>query len=197
MAARIDRSPDCSAHTRSRERMLAALYGCIALFTVLIGALGLLGASWLRQMLDTWINIHALFGLLLCGLVLARCRWRVRHSLPMLPADVRRISGHLSRTVYLLLYVVIAIRQVIGILDGVWHGRAVDFNLLDARFRTGPDYPGFNPKDDFQLFVASGLCALLFVRVLAFQLWSSAVQRTADLEPPAEISPASARARSV
>jgi hypothetical protein len=51
------------------------------------------------------------------------------------------------------------------------HGGAVDFTLLDGHFRHGPDYIGFNPKDDFQLFFASGLFALLFVRVLAFRLY--------------------------
>ena len=63
------------------------------------------------------------------------------------------------------------LRQIIGILNSVWHGSAVDFNLFDDRFRNGPDYAGFNLKDDFQLFLVSGLITLAFVRVLAFRLW--------------------------
>jgi len=177
MAAQAERRLNFFAHACSWERMLTALYGCIALVAVVIGALGLLGTSWLRQMLESWINIHALFALLLCGLVLARYRWRVKHSPPMLPADIRELSRHLSRIVYLLLYGVIGVRQIIGILNSVWYGGAVDFNLFDDRFRNGPDYPGFDQGDDFQVFFASGLVALIFVRILALRLWFRLVER--------------------
>jgi cytochrome b561 len=185
MAAQVERSLNTLVHAYSWERMLTVLCGCIALVAVVIGVLGLLGASSLRQMLESWINIHALFGLLLCGLVLARCRWRVMHSPRMIPADICELSRHLSRIVYLLLYVVIGARQIIGILNSAWHGGAVDFNLFDERFRNGPDYAGFNPKDDFQLFVASGLFGLIFVRVLAFGLWLRFADRAAVSKAPA------------
>ena len=160
------------------ERVLTALYGCSALVAVVIGVLGLLGASGPRQMLESWINIHALFGLLLCGLVLARCWWSVKRSSPMLPTDIRQLSRHLSRTVYLLLYVVIGVRELIVFLNSVWHGGVVDFNLFDQRFR-GPDYAGINPKDDFQLFLASGFVTLILLRVLTFTLWRRSVARAA------------------
>lgn len=179
MAAQADRSLHPFAHACIRERMLTVLYGCAALVTVAIGALGLEGDSWLRQVLEAWINIHALFGLLLCGLVLARCRWRVERSPRMQTADIRELSRQLSRIVYLLLYVVIGMREVIGMLNNLWHGGPIDFSLFDPRFRQGPDYVGFNPRDDFQLFFASGLFALLFVRVLAFTLWLRSGRRTA------------------
>jgi cytochrome b561 len=179
MAAQAERSLHFLAHACSRERMLTALYGCIALVAVVIGVLGLIGASWPRQMLESWINIHALFGLLLCGLVFSRCWWRVKHSPRMLPADIRELSRHLSRIVYLLLYVVIGVRQLLGILDGIWHGGAVDFNLFDARFRNGPDSASWNPKDDFQLFLATGFSVLIIVRVVAFRLWLRSVERAA------------------
>lgn len=175
------------AHACTRERLLTALYGCTAIVAVVIGVLGLLGASGMRQTLESWINVHVLFGLLLCGLVLARCRWSVKHSPPMLPIDIRQLSRHLSRTVYLLLYVVIGVRESIAILNSVWHGGGVDFNLFDQRFR-GPDYAGFNPKDDFQLFLASGLITLIFVRVLTFTLWLRSVERAALSKAPTEAS---------
>jgi cytochrome b561 len=167
------------AHVYSWERLLTALYGCIAAAAVAVGVLGLLGASGPRQMLESWIDIHALFGLLLCSLVISRCRWRVKHSPRMLPADIRELSRHLSRIVYLLLYVVIGVRQLIGILNSIWHGGAFDFNLFDDHFRNGPDRASWNPKDDFQLFLAAGLFALIFIRVLAFRLWLRAIERAA------------------
>src|SRR5271156_6756638 len=99
MAAQAERSLHFLAHACSRERMLTALYGCIALVAVVIGVLGLIGASWPRQMLESWINIHALFGLLLCGLVFSRWRWCIAPSHRMPPADIPGLCRHLSRSV--------------------------------------------------------------------------------------------------
>jgi cytochrome b561 len=113
------------------------------------------------------MNVHALFGLLLCGLVLARYRWLVERSPHMLPSEIPELSRHLSRIVYLFLYAVIGAREVVGILNSLLHGGPVDFDLVDARSRHGPDYGWFSTKDDFQMFFASGLVALIFVRVLA------------------------------
>jgi len=179
MAAQAELSLNPGSHARSRQGMLIALFGCAAVLVVTIGVLGLLDGSWLRQMLESWINIHALFGLLLCGLVLARYQWRVRNSPCILPAAIRELSRHLSRMVYLLLYVVMGVRQSIGIINSIWHGSALDFNLFDGHFRNGPDRAGWNPKDDFQLFLATGLFVLIVVRVLAFRLWLRSTERAA------------------
>src|ERR1700733_6689873 len=166
MAAQAEPSLNSLAHAYSRQRMLKALYGCAALLVVVIGVLSLLDGSWLRQILESWINIHALFGLLLCGLVLVRYQWLVRHSPGMMPTDIRDLSRHLSRIVYLLLSVVIGVRQSIGIFNSILHGGAVDFSLFDDRTSNGPDHAGWNPKDDFQLLLATGLFVLIVVRVL-------------------------------
>jgi hypothetical protein len=173
------------AHAYTWERVFTALYGCIAMVAVIIGVLGLLGTSGPRETLESWINVHALFGLLLCALVLARCLWSVKRSPAMLPTDIRQLSRHLSRSVYLLLYAVIGVRELIAVLNGVWHGGVVDFNLFDERFR-GPDYAGFNPKDDFQLFFASGFVTLIFLRVLTFTLWLRSVERAAPPQAATE-----------
>jgi cytochrome b561 len=171
MVAQAELALNALAHACSRQRILTGLYGCAALLVVAIGVLGLLDGSWLRRMLESWINIHALFGLLLCALVIARYQWRIRHSPRMPPSGTRELSRHLSRIVYLLLYVVIGVRQGISIINSIWHGSAGDFNLFDDRLRNGADRAGWNPKDDFQLFLASGFFVLIIVRVLAFRLW--------------------------
>jgi cytochrome b561 len=149
------------------------------MLTVAVGVLGLMDASWPRRMLDSCINIHALFGLLLCGLVLTRYQWCVEHSPCMLPTDVRELSRHLSRIVYLFLYVVIGVRLSISIVNSIWHGGAVDFNLFDEGFRHGPDSKALGPKADFQQFFAAALFALAFVRALAYRLWLRLVERPA------------------
>jgi hypothetical protein len=85
----------------------------------------------------------------------------------MLPAGIHELTRHLLRIVYLLLYVVIGVREIIGIVNSLWHGDSVDFNPFDQRFRNRPDYAGFNPRDDFQLLIASGIVAL----ILTCRLW--------------------------
>jgi hypothetical protein len=168
------------ATASSRKNVLAALYGCVALVTVAVGLWALLGATWHKQYFGSWISLHVLFGLLLCGVVVARCRWCITHSTrALLPPDVRNLSRHLSRIVYLMLYLSIGAREMIAILSSVWHGGAVDSNLFGPHVRQGPNYLGFFPKDDLQMFVASGLCALIFVRILAFRLWLRSTARLA------------------
>src|ERR1700684_120758 len=130
MAAQVARSLRRFYQACLRESVLTALYGCLALVTVAIGVMGLHGASWLRQIVESCISIHALFGLLLCGLVLARYRWRVEHSPRMLPPDIRELSRHLSRVVYLLLYVVIGMRELVGILNSLGQSGPLDFGLF-------------------------------------------------------------------
>jgi cytochrome b561 len=186
MAARAERFSTSLGRARWRNRLLKSLYGCIAAATVAIGVLGLLRGSWARQALHSWDYVHALFALLLCGLVFARCRWQVKHSPRMLPADIHALTRHLSRIVYLLLYAVVGVREIVGIAGSLWHGGSVDFNLFDDRFRNGPDYIGFNPRDDFQLFIGSGLVALLFVRILTSSLWFRSVERAALSKPATE-----------
>jgi cytochrome b561 len=180
MAAQAEPAVDPVAQAYSGQRMPRLFYGCATLLVVAIGVAGLLEGSRLRQMLEPWIEVHALFGLLLSGLVIARYRWWVMHSPDMVPADIRQLSRHLSRIVYLLLYVVIGVRQSVAIINSIWHGSAADFNLFDDRFRNGPDRAGWSPKDDLQMFIAMGLFVLIIVRVLAFRLWL----RSVELDPP-------------
>jgi cytochrome b561 len=179
MPAQADRSPHPLAQACARQRMFTALYGCIAMGTVAIGVLGLSGDSCSRQVLESYINVHALFALLLCGLARARYRWFVKRSPRMTPVEIRELSRHLSRLAYLFLYVVIGMRELVGILNSLWLGGPVDLNLIDERFRHGPNYGRVSPKDDFQLFFASGLFALIFVRVLVYTRWSRCRKRAA------------------
>jgi cytochrome b561 len=144
---------------------------CVALLVVGVGTAGLIAHSWPRQMVESWINIHVLFGLLFCGWLIIRYQRRVSQSPSMLPADARALSRQLSHIVYCVLYGVIGLRQSIVIVSSLWHGGAVDFSLFDESLRHGPDTRVFDLRDDFQLFLVSGLVPLVIVRVMAFRLW--------------------------
>ena len=144
---------------------------CTALLVVVIGTLGLIAHSWPRQIVESWINIHLLFGLLLCGWIMIRFQRLLSQSPCMFPDDARGLSRQLSRLVYRVLYGVIGLKLGINIVSSLWHGGAVNFSLFDAGLRHGPDTQDFNLHDDFQLFLVSGLVPLVIVRVLAFRLW--------------------------
>jgi cytochrome b561 len=161
-----------------RRVRIYAPEACAALFVVVTGTAGLIAHSWPRQLVESWINIHLLFGLLLCGWVMIRYQRRVSQSPAMLPADVRGLSRQLSRIVYCVLYGVVGLKQSISIVSSLWHGGAVDFSLFDESFRQGPDTQDFDLHDDFQLFLASGLVPLVIVRVMAFRLWMRLIDKS-------------------
>ncbi|HEX4674520.1 MAG TPA: hypothetical protein VH209_04285 [Steroidobacteraceae bacterium] len=170
MAAQAELSllPARRSYTRVRTYVPE---GCAALLVVAIGTAGLIAHSWPRQMVESWINIHLLFGLLLCGWLVIRYQRRVSQSPGMLAADARALSRQLSYIVYCVLYGVVGLKQGICIVSSLWHGGAVDFSLFDESLRHGPDTRVFDLRDDFQLFLVSGLVPLVIVRVMAFRLW--------------------------
>jgi hypothetical protein len=154
-----------------------ALDVCLALLVVTAGAAGLVAHSWLRTFVESWIDIHCLFASLLCAWVILRYRSGVRWSPGMPPNDVRELFRRLSRSVYLVLYAVIAARQIILLASSIGHGGTISFSLFDERFGNGPDSKVFDPKDDFQVFLASGLVVLAILRVMAFRLWLRSTER--------------------
>jgi hypothetical protein len=156
MTARAEHPMQTLRHPWSREvavRVTAVPFCVAAGLVAAIGVLSLLPASSLRRMVESWIDIHALFGLLLGGLVYARYRWSVghQHRTKAPPAEAQELSRRLSRIVYLMLYAVVGIRQSIVIVNHLWHGDAMPFT----------------PKQDFQTLLAAGLLVLLVVRLLA------------------------------
>jgi hypothetical protein len=135
---------------------------CAAMLVVFVGVTGLIDVSLPRRLVESWINIHALFAMVLCGIVIAQYRRRVGHLPGVEPYDVRDLSRGLSRMVYLSLYGVIAVREGISLTD---------FEPWEPRSLGGAAGGAFDPNDDFQMFLVSGLVALIFVRVLVFRLW--------------------------
>ena len=65
-----------------------ALHWAVFLLVVIVGWLGLLHDDWPRQSQAFWINIHAMLGLLMFALVLARLAYRHAYAPPALPEDV-------------------------------------------------------------------------------------------------------------
>ena len=139
---------------RHRPEGVSVLWG-LASLAVLFGVLGLLDDPWPTRFLGPWINMHAMFGLLLWIFVAARFYTCWKFSRPMRQADIRSLSRELSRTVYLLLYAVVGIRQIIGIAGCLRHGGSLAAGE-------------FAPEDGLQAVIAYGVIGLLLIRALAF-----------------------------
>jgi len=135
-----------------------ALLCGLASLVVLFGVLGLLDESWIEKVLGLRINVHGMFGLLLCTLISVRFYGRSKCAAPMLQSDIRDLSRELSRMVYLSLYVVIGVRQIIGL--AAWHrpGGVLEFGKFAA-------------DEDLRAIVVYGVVGLLLIRILALGLW--------------------------
>lgn len=164
MTTRVEYPPHYLRNSRPQERRwVLVLYVCASIMVATVGVLGVERDSWLRRLVESWINIHALFGLLLCGLVLARYQWIIQHS-PRLRDDTRALSRHLSRIVYLMLYLVLGASQGISLVNSIWHGGPLDLTL----FNEGPGNDGgqaLDPHHDYHMILLSGGIALAMVRV--------------------------------
>jgi len=171
MIADLKFSPPSSADL-SRSRRAVALHWSMGILVVSVGVLGLFGDSGPKRIQAPWLNVQALFGLLLASLVIARFYGRVKYGPPLLPADIKKLSRHLSRMVYLLLYLTIGIKQLIVLASFVAHGGAFDFGL----FQLTPDRGIFEPTAEFQAFLVYGLLALIIIRTLA-ATWLRSTER--------------------
>jgi cytochrome b561 len=123
----------------------AALRLAMPALVAAVGLLGLFRDASLSALFAPWINVLALFGALLLGLVTARFHWHVQHFPPAHAADIRDLSRRLSRTVYLVLYFLVGAKELFG----------------PRRLETSPD---------LQAVLVYGLISLIAIRILAARL---------------------------
>lgn len=116
-----------------------SLHASLTLLAVIAGIAAVVQDSLANSAPASYLNLHALFGALLWASVVARFRRRLHQSPRMLPIDIREFSRHLSRLVYLMLYILMLVRLIIG----------------------SPAAP------DFQGYLGYGLIALITIQVLS------------------------------
>ena len=178
MVADTDDALIASGNRPRRIGQVVALYWGMAVLAVLVGLFGLVRDSWLATALMSRSCVHALFGLLLVGLVIARFYWWLKHTPPAQNADIRRFSRQLSRLVYLVLFLVIGARQITGIVNFMWHGGILDFDLL-LNSDNARDLGIYKSTADFRAILVCGLIALAVIRGLAFWTWLRLVEQVA------------------
>jgi cytochrome b561 len=137
---------------------------------VIVGVLGLLHDSWPKQSQSFWINMHALLGMLLWSVLLARIAYRLRHTPPALPADIGMLSRRLSSPVHRALYTLLFIIPVIGFVTFVYHGRVFDLGVFKLNLGVEKNRAIFGPTEDIHAYLAYALFALASLHALA-ALW--------------------------
>ena len=148
----------------------------MAVLIVIVGVLGLLHDSWPKDTQSFWINIHALIGLLVWALLMARFWWRSTHPPPPLPAEAGELSRRLSRPVHLLMYALLFVIPIFGIVTFIWHGRVFDFGLFQVDFGVQKNRAVFNPTEDIHGYLAYALFTVAGLHALA-ALWHHLVRR--------------------
>jgi cytochrome b561 len=181
VVANTDDALIASGNPARRIRQIVALYWGMAVLAVLVGDFGLVRDSWHAMAPTSRSWVHALFGLLLVGLVIAQFLWWLKHSPPAQKADIRLFSRQLSRLIYLVLYLVIGTNQIIGIVNFMWHGGILDFGLLLSN-DSAQDLGIYKSTADFRAILVCGLIALALIRSLAFWTWLRLVEEVAIRE---------------
>jgi cytochrome b561 len=170
----IDDTPLESAHPpqaagRYRAGAIAFHWLMFAL-VVIVGVLGLLHDSWPKQTQAFWINVHAVIGIFLWLLLLARFGYRLRHSPPALPAEMGAFSRRLSTPVHFALYALMFVIPIIGFVTFIYHGRIFHFGLFELNFGIQKNRAIFEPTEDLHGYLAYALFALAGLHALA-ALW--------------------------
>jgi len=130
------------------------------------GVLGMLHKSVLYQTIEPWVNIHVLFGTLLTSFVVLRFHWSMTPTVLASPSETYAHYRQLKRMVYLLLYGIIAIRQLIGLVTSNWDGNAFDFDIAAFRPTSDPHHFGFDPTNESHAFLACGAVGVAVVHLL-------------------------------
>jgi cytochrome b561 len=143
---------------------------------VCVGVLGLLHDSWPKRTQGFWINIHALLGLLLWSVLIARFWWRRRHAPPAPMANTGALWRRLAGLVHFALYMLMFVIPIVGLVTFVYHGRVLDFGLFQINFGIKSNRAIFHPTEDLHGYLAYALFGLAGFHALA-ALWHQFILR--------------------
>jgi cytochrome b561 len=147
-----------------------AFHWTMFVLVVCVGVLGLLHDSWPKQTQRFWINIHALMGLWLWFMLIARFWWRSRHKPPAPIANLDALSRRLLGPVHFALYALMFVIPIIGMVTFVYHGRNLDFGIFQTNFGVRSNRAIFHPTEEWHGYLAYALFGLAGLHALA-DLW--------------------------
>jgi cytochrome b561 len=148
-----------------------AFHWTMFVLVVCVGILGLLHDSWPnKQSQRFWINIHALVGLLLWFMLIARFWWRSRHEPPAPIANLSALSRRLLGAAHTVLYALMFVIPIVGLVTFIYHGRIMDFGLFQINFGIRSNRAVFHPTEEWHGYLAYTLFGLAGLHALA-ALW--------------------------
>jgi cytochrome b561 len=153
-----------------------AFHWSMFVLVVVVGILGLLHDDWPKQTQAFWINVHAMIGLLLWFVLIARMGWRISHAPPSLPAEVGALSRRLSSPVHWTLYFLMFVTPLIGVVTFVYHGRVFDFGFFQINPGIKSNRAVFHPTEDIHGYLAYAIFAIAGLHALA-ALWHRFILR--------------------
>ena len=152
------------------SRAAIAFHWLTFLLVVVVGILGLLHDDWPKRTQSFWINIHALLGILLWIVLVARLAWRLLHEPPPLQEDLSRFWRRLSSPVHMLLYALLFVIPLLGVVTFVYHGRIFDLGVFQIDPGIKKDRDVFHPTEEVHGYLAYALFALASLHAAA-ALW--------------------------
>jgi hypothetical protein len=135
-----------------------------ALPWLVAGSMGVWGLLDLRPRHFGWMQAPAIFGALLCTSVTVRFVLLLRGGL-LNSLEMRALVRRQSREVYLVLYVLAAIKVIEYVTDAAVRARAI--RVASLRVESVPYISMEHTMEGLQGYIASGVIALLMVRVVA------------------------------
>ena len=155
-----------SAELQARGRAKGLHWRLLPL-ALMVGVLGAVCDSRDPVRHSWWVNVHPWFVLLLLGLALAGFYLRVTSAPMVRRSDSAEFVRHASRSIYLLLYVVIFARELLNLVGVAWHNGSFDLPFLHSYLRLPIDVAVAGVGSDLRGYLACGILALMLIRALA------------------------------
>jgi cytochrome b561 len=161
--------------TRYTPRAIA-YHWFTALLVLVVGTIGVFFDGYPKSQFLGWLTVHALLGLTIFFLVIARVRWRIEHTPPDLPGEVGEFTRRTSHAAHMLLYFLLFITPIFGVAGFIAHGRTLVFGSVHIGFPYPPTKSVFKPVEAIHQWLAYSVFALAGVHVAA-ALWHHFVLR--------------------
>lgn len=157
-----------------------ALHWISAVLIVALFAGGLTIDAFPKEWKSAMINLHAVGGVTLLVLVVARIGWRLTHPAPAQPASIGPLMRRAASLGHLALYALMLAVPVIGIPTLLWRGRGLDFGLFQiaSPFARTPEV--FRPLTEIHEIGAFALIGLALAHA-AIGVWHQVVQKDGTL----------------
>ena len=149
------------------DAVAMALHWLTAAIIAVAFVLGLTIDDFPKELKSAMINAHALLGLAVLVLALARLLWRRAYPAPDLPAAYPPLGRTFARLGHAGLYLLMIVVPLIGIPTLLWRGRGFDFGLFQiaSPFARTPEI--YRPLTEAHEIASYALIVLAIGHVLA------------------------------